>query len=335
MRPLLLLLASGVLLAAAGPATAQQRHIVIVVGLAGDPDHGDAFHRWATLLADTARERYQIPESNVVLLTESPERDSERIHGRSNRENVRKALEAVAARATREDNVLVLLIGHGSSDGREARFNLPGPDLTATDFAELIEKISARSVAFVNASSASAGFIKPLSGPGRTVVTATRNDAERYATLFGGPFVDALAGDAMATADSDKNGRISVLEAFEYARGQVARAYEREGLLQTEHAMLDDNGDGEASAAPQPDRPDGQLAATFYIDVPGHREGPLPEDPALRALYVERQGLEQRIDGLKLLRGSMDPARYQQELEEALIALARTSRAIRDREDGP
>ena len=333
IRALAILLAGGAwVVGGATPAGAQQLHVVIVVGLAGDPDHGEAFHRWATQLLDTARERYGIPDSNIVLLAEAPERDPERIHGRSTRENVTDALQSVAARATAEDNVLVLLIGHGSTDGRDARFNLPGPDLTAGDFAALIEKISARSVAFVNASSASGAFIEPLAAPGRAVVTATRNAAERYATLFGGPFVAALAGDAAAAADRDKNGRVSILEAFEYARSEVARTYEREGLLQTEHAVLDDNGDGQASDEPQPDGPDGQLAAMFYLDVAGHTAGAVPADPALRALYAERQALEQRVEGLKLLKSGMDPADYNRELERTLVDLARSSRAIRELE---
>ena len=101
-------------------------------------------------------------------------------------------------------------------------------------FGALLRRLPTRQVVFVDTSSASGPFIDELSGPGRTIVTATRNGAERYATLFGGFFVDALTSEA---ADADKNKRVSVLDAFKYAKGEVTRAYEREGLLATEHAL--------------------------------------------------------------------------------------------------
>ena len=144
--------------------------------------------------------------------------------------------------------IFVTLIGHGSFAGGTARFNLPGPDLSAADFNAMLQKLPTKQIVFVNTSSSSGPFVEALSGPGRTIVTATRNGAEQYATLFGGFFVDALTSDA---ADADKNKRVSVLEAFNYAKAEVARAYEREGLLATEHALLDDNGDKEGSQAPR------------------------------------------------------------------------------------
>lgn len=314
---------------AAAPAAAQQTHLVIVGGLSGDQEHADAFHRWATVLIDAAKDRYGVPDGNIVYLAEKPDRDPARIRGRSTREHVEQAFAELAARARPDDKVLVVLIGHGSSDGRQTRFNLPGPDLTAADFARLVDRLPAKHVAFANTASASAGFVAALAAPGRAVVSATRSDAERYDTLFGGFFASAFAADE---ADVDKNGRISVLEAFNYARGQVATAYEREGLLQTEHAVLDDNGDGKPSAEPSAQAADGQVAAAFHLDAAGRgraAEAALPADPALRALYLERQALEERIEALKLLKAGMDPARYAQELETLLVELATKTRAIR------
>ena len=135
-----------------------------------------------------------------------------------------------------------------------AKFNLPGPDMTPADFEPLLKRMRSRHVVFVNTASASGPFIEALAGPGRTIVTATRTGAERFATLFGGYFVDALAG---TDADADKNRRISVLEAFNYAKREVATAYEREGIMPTEHALLNDSG-GEGIPNPSRRRQAGQ-----------------------------------------------------------------------------
>jgi hypothetical protein len=185
----------------------------------------------------------------------------------------------------------------------------------------------------VNTSSSSGPFVQELSGPGRTIVTATRNGAEQYDTLFGGFFVDALTSDA---ADADKNKRVSVLEAFNYAKAEVARAYERQGLLATEHALLDDNGDKEGSQSPGvADKTgkvslDGKVAGVLSFGVAG--DSSLPSDPKLRALTLERRDLERQIEGLRLLKDSMPAEKYQAELERLATALAQKAREIRTAE---
>ena len=126
----------------------------------------------------------------------------------------------------------------------------------------MIRRVPARNVVFVNTSSSSGPFVEALSAQGRTIITATRSGAEQFTTLFGGYFVEAFSSDM---ADADKNGRISMLEAFQYAKAEVARAYEREGLLATEHAMLDDNGDKNGSQTPAATGADGKLAAAMSL----------------------------------------------------------------------
>jgi hypothetical protein len=221
-----------------------------------------------------------------------------------------------------------VLIGHGTFDGKVAKFNVPGPDLTPADFAPLLKSLRSKHVVFVNTASASAPFLAELSGPGRTIVTATRTGAERFATLFGGQFIDALTSDA---ADADKNRRISVLEAFTAAKLGVARAYEQQGIMLTEHPLLDDSGDKEGSADPKPDGKNGRVAAILSLGTAASAE-PLPADPQLRALYEERRALERRVEGLKLLKTGMDPVRYAADLEKLLIELATKGRQIRDLE---
>ena len=301
--------------------------LLIVVGLAGDPEHGKTFHAWGNKLVE-ASDRLGVSPERLVYLVDQPVPEDKRVSGRATREEVAKALEAFAKQATPDDLVIVTLIGHGSFDGRSPKFNMPGPDMGPGEFAALLKKLPAKQVVFVNTSSSSGPFVEELSGAGRTIVTATRNGAEQFATLFGGFFVDALTAE---TADSDKNRRVSVLEAFLYAKAEVERAYKREGLLQTEHALLDDDGDKEGSQTPALTGKDGKVAAVLSLGSTADEN--LPADPGLRALYLERRELERRVEQLRLLKESMPPARYTSELEKLVTAVALKTREIRAAEE--
>jgi hypothetical protein len=301
--------------------------LLIVVGLAGDPEHGKTFHTWGNKLAE-ASERLGVAPERLVYLVDQPAPEDKRVTGRATREEVANALEAFAKQAAPDDVVIVTLIGHGSFDGRSPKFNMPGPDMGPGDFAPLLKKLPAKQVVFVNTSSSSGPFVEELSGTGRTIVTATRNGAEQFATLFGGFFVDALTSE---TADADKNRRVSVLEAFLFAKAEVERAYKREGLLQTEHALLDDDGDKEGSQTPAAMGKDGKVASV--ISLGSTADETLPSDPGLRALHLERRELERRVEQLRLLKESMPPARYTTELEKLVTAVALKTREIRAAEE--
>jgi hypothetical protein len=305
-------------------AEAQSTHIVVIVGLAGDPEHGELFRRWAGTLVDHASGPLAIPKTRIHYLLEQQELDK-RATGRSTKETIDRTLGALAASAGDDDVVFVVLIGHGTFDGKVAKFNLPGPDMTPADFAVLLKRFGAKKVVFVNSASASAPFIEPLAAPGRVIITGTRTGAEKYATLFGGAFIDALAGE---TADADKNRRVSMLEAFNAAKTDVARAYEQQKIMITEHALLEDGGDGEGSLDPSPDGKDGRVASILTLGTPASAQV-LPADPKLRQLYEERRELERRVEGLKLLKGNMDPAKYASDLEKLLTDLAVKSQQIR------
>jgi hypothetical protein len=315
-----------VLLLTAGPAAAQSVHLAVIVGLSGDPEHAKLFQRWASTLVDAASGRMAIPRDHIVYLTERPEEDAKRSTGKSTQEEITRAFAALATNVKQDDVVFVVLIGHGTFDGKTAKFNLPGPDMTPADFAPLLKNLKASQVVFINTASSSGPFLAELSGAGRTIVTATRSGAERFATLFGGYFVDALASDS---ADADKNRRVSVLEAFDAARLGVARAYEQAGTMMTEHPLLDDSGDKQGSVDPKPDGKNGRIAAVLSLGTATSGEK-LPDDPKLRALYEERSDLERRVEGLKLMKTGMEPARYASELEKLLTDLARKSQQIRN-----
>jgi len=298
-------------------AYAQTTHLLIVVGLPGDPEHGELFNKWGTSLAATATERLGIPKDQVTLLSEQ----------QATREAVTKAFGALAAKAGADDTVAIVLFGFGTFANKVAKFNLPGPDMTPDDFAAQLARLKSKRIIFVDTTSASGPFIETLSGPGRVIVTATRTGGEMYATLFGGPFVEAFSLEA---ADADHDGKVSILEAFDHARKTVAASYQREGLLPTEHALLDDNGDKEGSLEPSREAKDGRNAAVLALG--SLKQQALPTDEKLRALYVERQQLERRIDALKLLKSGMDPAKYDAELEKLATDLALKSRQIREAE---
>jgi hypothetical protein len=303
--------------------------LLVIVGLAGDPEHGELFHKWGTTLVDGA-EKVGIARAQVTYLGDAKAAGA-KVDGAATKEQISQAFAAVAKSAAPDDVVYVVLIGHGNYDGNASRFNLPGPDITASEFNGLLRKLPARNVVFVNTSSSSGPFVEELSGPGRTIITATRSGAEQYTTLFGGYFVEAFSAEA---ADADKNKRVSMLEAFLYAKSEVARAYEREGLLATEHATLDDNGDKKGSQDPTATGAEGKVAAALSLGSAADA-APLPEDPKLRALILERRDIERRVEALRLLKDSLPPAKYASELERLVTDLALKTRQIRTLEGDP
>ena len=314
----------------AAPAAAQQSHLVVISGLSGEARYAAAFHDWATTLIAAAQERWGVPQSNIVFLAEKTERDPERINARSTRENIETTLQTLAVRAGAEDQVFIVLIGHGSTSDGESKFNLPGPDMTAADFARVLDAFPTQTICFVNAASASGEFVPALSGGRRAIITATKTRHERNETVFAAFFVEAYAGDG---ADVDKDQRVSLLEAFNYASREVARAYEDDGKLLTEHAMLDDDGDGEGTAEPDPQSTsDGRLAMTLFLAGTGEPvlAAETPSDPRLAALYGEKRQLEQQIADLRRQKDVLDPETYDQRLEELLVELALVTREIRE-----
>jgi len=316
------------LLAPAAPAAAQNVHLAVIVGLAGDPEHGELFQRWASTLVDGATTRLGVPRDHVIYLTEQPEKDSKRATGKSTQQEIERAFATLAQTAKEDDVVFIVLIGHGTFDGKVAKFNLPGPDMTPGNFEPLLKRLPSKHIVFVNTASSSGPFLEELSGPGRTIVTATRTGAERFATLFGGYFIDALMSD---TADADKNRRVSVLEAFDAAKIGVARAYEQEGIMLTEHPLLDDSGDKKGATDPKADGKNGRVASILALGTVQGADT-APADPKMRALYEERRDLERRVEGLKLMKSGMEPARYASELEKLLTELAQKSQQIKDLE---
>jgi hypothetical protein len=215
------------------------------------------------------------------------------------RDRLVDAVESLAERLRPSDSVAVFLIGHGTYDGQQYKFNLPGPDPTGEDLAELFDSLPARSQLVVNATSASGAVLEQWQADGRIVITATRSGNERNATRFPEHWADALSSEA---ADANRNGVITVQEAFDFTARRVADSYESAGNLATEHAQL--AGDG---------------AARFDV---ARLTARVAMTPALERLYGERDAIEQAIDELRDRRETMPTRDYFDELQPLLLQLA-------------
>lgn len=315
------------LLMFSAPAWAAARtHVLIVSGIGGEPVYSERFEQWSARMVNVARSRLEIPPAQIIYLAENPEAMTQLVGGRSTKTEVARALSRVARASDAGDLVFVLLIGHGSTRGDEALLNVPGPDISATELDAMLRPLAGRRLVIINGAPSSGPFIRALSGPDRVIITATASAAERYHTLFTEHFVAAFEG---AGADTDKNGRVSMLEAFDYARREVQRSYARDGHLQTEHALLDDNGDGKGSLDAGHNGGDGALARALYLQTPAQLAiGAANTETSMR-LLKERAAIERRIEALKTRKSELEAAAYENQLEALLIELAFKHRAIR------
>jgi hypothetical protein len=309
----------GLVAVPAVPAAAQQRYALVVSGASGGPPYAEQYARWAADLSRVLTEGMKLDRANVVVLQEGSGADTA-----STAPNVRRAIAAFRRRLTASDLLFIMLIGHGTFDGADAKFNLVGPDLESADWASLLDGLPGRLVV-VNTASAGFPFLERLAGPRRVVISATDTAAQRFDTVFPEFFIRAFEGTA---ADIDKNGRVSIWEAFASATAAVRRYYQRQGQLATERGLLDDNGDGvghEATGSTD----DGAVASTIYLDVP--QPGAPPTDDVLVQLLQRRAALDAEVEELKIRRQFLPAEEYQREFERIMLALARVQREIRDR----
>jgi hypothetical protein len=298
-------------------------HLLIVTGLSGEARFAAQYRAWGEALVKMATERDGLAAEHVVWLAEREDVHA-LVRGRASVDNIEAQLRRLAEQVTEADRVLILFFGHGTFANGETLFNVPGRNLRATELAALLAPIRGR-VAVVNTASSSGGFVRALAAPNRVVITATKTGFERNETIFGAHFVAALTGGT--EADADNNGRVSLLEAFEYARLEVAREYQRTNRLQTEHALIDGVGDGQGVASAESASPHARLAAAFHIGMPGGAAA--AASPELRALYATKERLEGEIAALRTRRESMPEPEYEAALEKLLVDLSLNAQAIR------
>jgi outer membrane murein-binding lipoprotein Lpp len=285
-------------------AFAQRTHVLVVAGLSGAPEFRTRFDAAVDAVRSAAKSRWAVSDSSLVVLGEDSVK-SARYDGQSTKVNVGSAFVRLSHVVKPGDVLLVVLIGHGSGEGPQSKVNLPGPDATAAEYASWLAPFSQQQVVFVNTATGSGDFVPVLAGPGRVVMTATRTALEKNESEFLRYFADALKSDE---ADADKDGRLSVLEAFRYARTEVTKSYEKTNRMLTEHAVLSDS-----------------LVAgriTFGRKATA-------DNPKVAALMAERQALESQVAALRAKKASMDAAAYDAELERLLLAIAEKTAAIK------
>ena len=309
----------------AGPSSGV-RFGLVIAGLGGEQKYVEQHLTWARGFYDVLKTEHGFPEDRLFLLVEDPDAAGGPPAVKSTLEEIRAALSELARQVRPVDDLFVLLIGHGSATGPGPRLNITGPDLTADALRDALSEIGARYTVVVNGASSSAPFIDALSGPDRVIVTATKSGAERLSTVFPGHLIEALKSKA---GDLDKDGRVSVLESFVFARNRTAEWYEGQGLLATEHALLDDNGDGRGTREPGPGGTDGTLAGRIYFGHgPEAIAGTVP--PGGQALQARMDDLRWQIDDLRARKEHEDPGQYAARMEEMLIELARVTRQLRE-----
>ena len=302
-------------------ASAQNRWAVIVSGASGGEKYAEQMNTWRGDLRTALINRYQFkPEFVKIFVDEAaPAGD------KGTSENVRKFFGELKKSSTKDDFVLIILLGHGTFDGDVAKFNLVGPDMTAKDWTDALSGVQGR-VTLVNTTEASFPFLESLTAKGRVVITATDSAAQKYATVFPEYFVKAMKE---ASTDLDKNGRTSVYEIFAAASAAVKQPYEQRGQLTTERALIDDNGDGKGREA-SAEGPDGGIARIAYLDSEAAAASGNPE---VAALIKRRQALEQEAEEHKQLKGVMPDAEWNAKFEKLMLDLAQVSAEIRKKSE--
>jgi hypothetical protein len=308
---------------------AQQATVIVVAGSPGEADFvadmAQQLEAWAKVSAQAKAKHVAI--GGDVLISRAAEiligAEAQPTDRETDRDRLKKALEAEPKEGPGE--LWLVLIGHGTFDGKDAKLNLRGPDVAAQELSEWLNSFQ-RPLAIIDTTSSSAPFLARLAAPKRVVISATRSGNEQNYARFGKYLAEALPDPK---SDLDKDGQISLLESFLSASHRTAEFYKTENRLATEHALLDDNGDGLGTPAEwfrgviatkraRDGAPlDGLRSHQFHL-VRSAAEQQLAPDVRAR-----RDELEQQIAALRLKKEKMNEEKYFQELEKLMLDLAR------------
>jgi hypothetical protein len=284
-------LSAGLLSTLLVPAVAlAATHTVIITGQGGEPDYEKRFREQTAAISGAARKL--VGENGAVSVLDG---------AKANRESVRAEFRKLAAEVSPEDQIMVVLIGHGSYDGEEYKLNIPGRDLTAGELLEQFDLLRAKQQLIINATSASGATLERWRREGRVVISATKSGGERTATRFLQFWVDAVTS---AAADTNKDDVVTAAEAFAFANRRVGESFKAEVSLATEHARIDGNA---------PER--------FQVARLGNA-GRQIADPAVSALMTQRARIEQDLDAVKQRRSNLSADAYYDQLESVLVKLA-------------
>lgn len=293
--------------------SSNQASVLIVVGAPGEAEFGSNFVQQASVWQKACAQG-NLHQVTIGLSAATATNDYE---------DLKQALALEPKDGTSE--LYIVLIGHGTFDGKEARFNLRGPDVSATELAEWLKPFQ-RPLAVIDTSSSSAPFLNKLAGTNRVIITATRSGSEQNFTRFGQYFAEAITS---ADADLDKDGQVSLLEAFLIASRRTGEFYKVEGRLATEHALIDDNGDGlgtqadwfrglRAIKAPKDKAAvDGSLAQRFHL-LKSEAENKLTAEQRNKRDELENAAVQFREKKAKI-----SDDEYYRGLEKIFLELAR------------
>jgi hypothetical protein len=298
------------LLAALGLAAllpAATTFYVTVAGLGGEPEYEQRF-------------KAQAQEIDKLIRAGGPDVKIQTLVGaEATKAKLQGVLAQIAKEAKPADAFVLMLIGHGSFDGTDYKMNLPGPDISAVELAALLDRIPAGRQLVVNMTSASGGSRSALTKANRVIITATKSGSEKNATIFARYWVEALRDPA---TDTDKNETVSALEAFLYSEQKTSQFYETQKRLATEHAMLEDTGQGDGARKPSPENGEGLLASQIALLHLGAAQA-AANTPEKKALLAKREELEQEIDRLKYQKAAMPAEMYKRQLATFLLDLAK------------
>ena len=301
-----------VLLLAAAMSSPAANYFLIISGLGGAPEYDTAFSKWAS---DLDKELHgNGPDAQITTLSGQA----------TTLQRVRETFNRLGSQMTASDAFALFLIGHGTFDGTDYKFNLVGPDVSGSELAILLNKLPVHRQLVVNMTSCSGASLTALARKNRVVITATKSGTEKNAPVFARYLVDALRDPG---ADTDKNGTVSALEAFNYAQKKTTAYFESEKLLATEHAMLTDTGSSTAVKDPKADNGHGLLAAAFPV-LRSASDSTVKARPEKQKLVSKKEEIEAKIDRLKYQKAAMSPEEYKQQLTSLLLELARTQAEI-------
>ena len=284
-----------ILLSAVSLSVHAELYVTIIQGLGGEPAFEEKFHTQSQTIANAST---SLTDAGKITLFNGEE---------ATREALLLHFLSQSTMMNEDDRAAIYLIGHGSFDGEEYKFNIPGPDITTDDILNVMDSFPGQNHFLLNTSSTSGALVEPLENKNRILVTATRNGNEKNATFFGEYFVEALSSE---DADLNKNNNISIEEAFGYAQRQVEEYFNSRGQLATEHPVISGNG-----------------AAQFTVA----RINPIviaSENPRIAELQEQNLNIDKQIESLQLSRTDLSNEEYIQQLQTLILQSARINEEI-------
>ena len=301
---------------------------LIITGAAASPEIRERLRGWTAQLDILLQEDYDYAASDIHILLDDGDNVGNlraRVSGAATMEGIENQLNDLKSDMSSGDLLNVFMMGHGAATFGDAKFNNVGPDMTGAELAQWLAPFEEQDIVVFNMTNAGFEFARELSAPGRIIISATRSSAERFDPIFPRYL---LAGLSDRQADLDRNQQVSVLELFNYASSQVSAWYEEQGRLATEHAVLDDTGDGLFSLTPGIEESDGLLAEVAYINILA--PDPDKQSPQAPAMLADMQSLERQVILLRNQKANYLETEYWQRMETLLIELARTTEAYHE-----